>query len=592
MEHMIIYSPEEMKKSLEKSLNELNLFRYNNEYRDALGQPFIEKLEKWESDIASCRDSAFTIAVIGDFKRGKSTLINALLGKEVVTSDVTTETVTLNRITYGLSSNEAILSGGRKTHLTDDELKRERLEKAIKEMGEPIQRLELKRPCELLKKVTIIDTPGTGDAMQDFAPAVQECLLQADAVIYVYNVQYPISKSEQMFLKAAVLPQKYTSLFMVGNFADALQTKEDYDRMGELLKQRVRNLLPDAEIYMVSALDELCHVMGEECEETELTPVLRARFDELKSDIDKLIDLRSGTVVIDRMQRLALSMVQELEDILSAMEAGLELNSEEAETLLWEEKAKRDEAIKANAEIIDEIAGIIQKMKTEANAWMGEFVGRIVEESKHLDAMSNDDLKQYYEFYCIDLLQEAMNTCVEYHEEKLLDILDSTVEGISRTAANELSGKRQFAFRINLDNRIWTKGDTMGLVTSYVAQANYLTYVASIIADGFSGSMREKEKQKRLPELIEQISRKLTGLSAMVSSAIDQIYDDLGEKARQMLTDYYSQEQLKSQQLLEQTIQASEKNFKEREAAGEIIKKVETVLERIKNRCSRAKKRN
>ena len=91
--------------------------------------------------------------------------------------------------------------------------------------------------------------------MQDFAPVVEECLLQADAVIYAYNVQYPISKSEQMFLKAAVLPQKYTSLFMVGNFADILQTKKDYDRMEELVKQRVSSLLPDAKIYMVSALD-------------------------------------------------------------------------------------------------------------------------------------------------------------------------------------------------------------------------------------------------------------------------------------------------------------------------------------------------
>ena len=67
---------------------------------------------------------------------------------------------------------------------------------------------------------------------------------------------------------------------------------------------------------------------------------------------------------------------------------------------------------------------VIKNMKVETNAWMGEFIQRIVEETKKLDKMSNDDLKRYYEFYCVDLLQEALNTCVEYHIESLFDIID------------------------------------------------------------------------------------------------------------------------------------------------------------------------
>ena len=35
-------------------------------------------------------DDPFTLVVVGDFKRGKSTFINALLGEEVVTTNVTT----------------------------------------------------------------------------------------------------------------------------------------------------------------------------------------------------------------------------------------------------------------------------------------------------------------------------------------------------------------------------------------------------------------------------------------------------------------------------------------------------------------------
>lgn len=84
MNRFIEYSSEELKRSLERNLDDLNVFRYNNEYRNILGQPFIDKLSQWENNIARCKASPFTIAVIGDFKRGKSTLINALLGEEIV----------------------------------------------------------------------------------------------------------------------------------------------------------------------------------------------------------------------------------------------------------------------------------------------------------------------------------------------------------------------------------------------------------------------------------------------------------------------------------------------------------------------------
>src|SRR5579871_685453 len=37
------------------------------------------------------------VAVVGDFKRGKTTLINALVGAAILPTDVTPETVTINR---------------------------------------------------------------------------------------------------------------------------------------------------------------------------------------------------------------------------------------------------------------------------------------------------------------------------------------------------------------------------------------------------------------------------------------------------------------------------------------------------------------
>lgn len=583
MSYKVEYSSEELRRDLERTLDELNIFRYNNEYRLMLGDAFMDKLALWENNIAYCKDDPFTIVVAGDFKRGKSTLINALLGEEIVATDVTTETVTLNRISYGVPSNEAVLTDNKRVKISNSELKREKLEAIMDELGESIQRLEIRRPCEFLKRVTIIDTPGTGDSMKDFSDVVKEILLQADAVIYVFNVQYPLSKSEQIFLKAAILSQKYTSLFMVGNYSDILENLDNYNRMEVLLKERVKIFLPDVDPYMISALDELCKELDEPYPKNELTHILRKQFEHLREDLNHLIEIRSDSVVLDRMQRLTYKMIKELEISLDAIDSGLKIELTDIDDILKKEKAEEEKIILQNSKTMQATLESISKMKMEANVWMGEFMQRIVDETGNLSKMSNDDLKRYYEFYCIDLLQEAFETCVEYHQEYILNILDAVDEEIRRNNAGIFDFKHMYNFRINLDNRIWTKGDTVGLAVSQIASANYLTFVASMIADGISGSMREKEKQDALPQLIEQISKKLLNMNAEVSKVIDLIYNELSDKTQKLLALFYEEQTEQRRYLLEQTIQAANKNSEEKKAVENVIVSARNVLEKIQN---------
>src|SRR5579872_1696464 len=66
----------------------------------------------------------FTVAVVGEFKTGKSTFVNALLGVDVVPTDVVPATATLNRMTYGLESSiEVVYKDGRKEAVAFDKLK-------------------------------------------------------------------------------------------------------------------------------------------------------------------------------------------------------------------------------------------------------------------------------------------------------------------------------------------------------------------------------------------------------------------------------------------------------------------------------------
>lgn len=577
-EERITYSTQQMAIALDNALDQLKVLRYDGQYRLLLGDSFVDRLTAWEQDIRQRKDDPFTVVVAGDFKRGKSTFINALLGEEVVTTDVTTETVTLNRISFGPHGNEAVLSGNRRLRLTDGELRREELERVLAQAGEPVERLELTRPIELLKSITIIDTPGTGDSMRDFSKLVKESLLQADAVVYVYNVKYPLSQTEQLFLKSAVLSQRYTTLFLVGNYADTMENEENYERVRAMLADRAGGLLPNAEILTVSALDELCRQLDESRPCPALSPVLEAQFGRFRSLLDALVEDKKDSVTLDRMQRLTAAMTEELEVDLDAIDAGLRMDAEEAATALENLKREKETGAEKQAELLRELDQMLDSMRAEADGWMREFLERISQESRNLSGQSNDTLLKYYEFYCVDLLQEALNLCVEHHQEQLYDRLDEISEGIAGALAAGLPQKRSYSFRMSLDNRIWTKGDTVGLAVSMVSGLGVLSGVASLVADGISGAMREKEAENRTPEIIAQIAGKLTGLSISVSETVSAIYTELGENAKKLVEEYYAARLNEAERLINQSAKAAAREGEEKEKLRSAVEQARKIL--------------
>ena len=577
-EDRIIYSQEQMAIALDNALDQLKTLRYDSRYRAMLGDLFVEKLSRWEGDIRRQKDAPFTLVVVGDFKRGKSTLINALLGEEVVTTDVTTETVTLNRISYGPHSSEAVLADGRSVRLSDEELHREALEKVLAQAGEGVKWLELKRPIDLLKQVTIIDTPGTGDSMRDFSGVVKESLLQADAVIYIYNVKYPLSQTEQLFLKSAVLPQRYTTLFLVGNYADTMENEENYARIRDLLQERTAVLLPDAELLTISALDELCRQLGEERPCEALSAVLENQFGRLRDLLYALVEDKKDTVALDRMQRLASAMTADLETELDAMESGLKMDRSMVAAALERLKAEKERSAENQAAMLDQLDQLLTSMQYEASRWMNEFLARIEEETRHLENQPTETLLKYYEFYCVDLLQEAVSTCVEHHQEQLYDWLDHISADISSGLVDSIGRRQGVSFRMNLDNRIWTKGDTVGLAVSLVSGTGLLAGMASLVADGISGLMREKEVKQQTPVILSQIAGKMTGLQLSVAETVQSIYSELSQSARRLVEEYFGEQLAEAERLIHQSAKAAMKEEAEKEKLQDAVDCARSLL--------------
>ncbi len=183
----------------------------------------------------------FEVAIVGEFKRGKSTLINALLGQEVLPADVLPATATLNRVTY---SEEPYVM----VEYKDGE--EEKVD--INKLADYVTKLsyESEKKAETVKQATvyydtafcknnvdIIDTPGLNDDEQ-MTNVTLSILPEIDAAVFVISANSPFSQFEKEFLEKKMLTSDMGRIIFAVNCFGTF-SKEDEDRIVETVEKRI-----------------------------------------------------------------------------------------------------------------------------------------------------------------------------------------------------------------------------------------------------------------------------------------------------------------------------------------------------------------
>ena len=129
---------------------------------------------------ASLDEEPFTLAVAGPMRVGKSTLINAMVGADLAIPGVTETTATVNWFRHGTPEQ-----AGRFRVAWDDEAGSSDLvdiaEKGrwsgSSELAARTRYLEFSSPAEFLRKVHVVDTPGTRSTLDSHEKAARGFLL-------------------------------------------------------------------------------------------------------------------------------------------------------------------------------------------------------------------------------------------------------------------------------------------------------------------------------------------------------------------------------------------------------------------------------
>lgn len=209
------------------------------------------KLEKnnqsLEELINRLETDTFNVAIVGEFNRGKSSLINALLGKKVLPTAIFPTTATVNKITFGLTPYAEIMykdGTSEKLELEDDTLASlkqyvTKLSDESNEKAATIKEAVIYYPTSYCKNgVSIIDTPGLNDdaTMTEVTLSV---IPQTDAAIMVLRADSPYSATEQEFVQNNIVANDLGKLLFVVNGIDALQSDEDRQRIVQNIKERI-----------------------------------------------------------------------------------------------------------------------------------------------------------------------------------------------------------------------------------------------------------------------------------------------------------------------------------------------------------------
>jgi GTP-binding protein EngB required for normal cell division len=202
-------------------------------------------------------EGRFFVACVGQFKRGKSTLLNALVGEPVLPTGVVPVTSAITLLRYGSRGARVRFDDGREERVPIETLAEFVTEEANPENRKRVRAVEVSLPSPLLSHgMCLVDTPGLGSASEGNAAVTREFVPHVDAALVVIGADPPVSGEEVALVEAVARNVRH--LIVVLNKADRITARERDEgvRFAEqVLAARLHR--PVGRIYEASAHERL-----------------------------------------------------------------------------------------------------------------------------------------------------------------------------------------------------------------------------------------------------------------------------------------------------------------------------------------------
>ena len=306
------------------------------------------------SALARNKEQKFSIAVVGEFKRGKSTFINALLGKEILPSDILPCSATLNRVTYGLEpaaeirykSVDGLPERVEKIEIEELQDYVTKLTPESEQRASGVQEAIVYYPLPSLKNnVDIIDTPGLNDDAE-MTRVTLGVLPQTSAAILVIMATAPFAASEADFLNNQLLLNDLGRIIFVVTGIDLIRREKDRERLIESIRNRIETAVenqllaqfkPESEdyklyrkqigrpiVFAISGIDAL-----EAKEEKDDDLLEQSGFPVLETALEKFLTETRGAVELQTLANRIVASSSQIQQVVKLEINALQMSQEE-----------------------------------------------------------------------------------------------------------------------------------------------------------------------------------------------------------------------------------------------------------------------
>ncbi|MEG3928560.1 MULTISPECIES: dynamin family protein [unclassified Microcoleus] len=485
---------QEYRQQMDAVCEKLGLTLQNGSDRNVLSPTLAEEVTKVSQRLQS---PCFRVAVVGEFSKGKSTLLNALLGEEIqpVRDIPCSGNVTI--LKYG-SQRRVICryKNGREEEISPAQYQEKASiseqaaygsyadEIAKSEIAEIVfEHPELELCCN---GVEIIDSPGLNEQAERTL-ITQQVLKTTDAVIFLTHAQNALTEKERELLLYLKKELNYgnkegaSNIFMVVNFFDLLRREESRQQVRKRVETIVtsQNLIGgENRIHFISAQSALEAILAG----NENDDYLKS-FQGFTDSVEKFLTVERGAIALQQsaagIKQIINTGCNELSQYREMLEGNLTV-SQGDKAKIFEQMAEvsgrdvkirllanelREESVKEAIESWKEWDKILRdRLATKRNKWT----------SVHSHIWSQDKLIQDYANQFVWELTQEIDV---WSDQKLHFILKQKIETLDFKFKEEFYAIRQ-EFQ-EFDRR---------LSTSLVTQFNNLGIAKNLGGIGIGGS--------------------------------------------------------------------------------------------------------
>ncbi len=406
----------ELQEALERQLHQLAQL-------PELKGPNLQRL------IDKLRTNRFNLVVLGAFKRGKSTLINALLGEPVLPTAIVPLTSVVTILGYGdRLSIQVHFQNGETREIGKEELVNYITEKGNPQNRKGVREVEIAYPSDYLKDgVRIIDTPGVGSVYTHNTDVAYNYLPQVDAAIFVVTVDPPLSHSEQEFLQD--IREYVHKLFFVLNkidYVDATERQEALEFTAQVLQA---NLATDrVMIFPISAKLAMDSKTNGHPEFLE-----RSLLPQFEDHLRQFLYQEKGRVLLISCLNGALKAITDstLSLKVERQAGGLPLKELEEKIARFDlELQGLEKEREMSLLLLDgRVKGVITELDADLEAFRRETTARLrreVEETFHQKSRTASDLRGEMEAFLFKALRDVFTTWRRQEIDKLSQKLGDT----------------------------------------------------------------------------------------------------------------------------------------------------------------------